>query len=494
MSRESGQGKGSEMTARSCLVAALLTVTPLVLAVPDAAADPATIPVPGGQSTPGEPTGPASEPSRPIVTGPPGRPATAGPAGGRGWRLVHRERFGRDVDDAATPWTRDIPGPGSLYDLDEYDEDGRFFEAVGGPGFRTQLAATHLYRKSFTFGGRGWLTAELAARDTDRDGRPDRPPSLSTERVPGYGPAALLREPSHQGGIIIRSTRALPSAYRVEMTLVTLDFGGQRGGSWDYPDGRINGYSPAGCKTNHPWANGGDFSRPECEWFDVRTDSNGFYFLGIMDYPRTAPHNNIFIHTHRKVAMDAYNRYKYTGAGLRYCNPATGQYEPYAAGTGNGVNMIFMTDKRRYTNQPGTDYLMNSECGFAYGGAIVSQVDLRPELMPGQRYKYAIERVDGGYTMEVSGVFAHVGQATFRYHRKFVQDGMPIWHYNQTAAEYDGRFNTDWTYPGPFGEYVHRDVWPAGSAYPDYLLIGDPHINFYEGSARVGDIRLYVPR
>ena len=39
-----------------------------------------------------------------------------------------------------------------------------------------------------------------------------------------------------------------------------------------------------------------------------------------MDYPRPAPHNNVFIHTHRKVAMDGYNRYKYTGTGSIYCN------------------------------------------------------------------------------------------------------------------------------------------------------------------------------
>lgn len=465
--------------ARRSLVITLMTLTSTVVAVPAAWAKPAD---------PGQVAPVAADPG-PAVTGLPG------------WRLVHRETFQRHIDDAAVPWTRDIPGPTSPYDVDDYDEDGRFFEAVGGPAFSRHLAETHLYRKSLRFGDRGWLTAELAARDTDHDGHPDGAPTLTTERVPHYGPAALLREPSHHGGIVIRSTRPLPRSYRVEMTLVTLDFGGQRDGAWDYPDGRINGYSPDGCKTNHPWATGGDFTPPECEWYDVRTDSNGFYFLGIMDYPRTAPHNNVFIHTHRKVAMDAYNRYKYTGSGLRYCNPATRQYEPYSAGTGNGVNAIFMTDKRRYTNQPGTDYLMESECGFAMGGAIVSQVDLRPELMPRHRYTFAIERTDpdgdgpdGGYTMEMSGVFAHIGPATLRYHRKFVQDGHAIWHYNQTPGEYDGSRNTDWTYPGPYGEYVHRDVWPAGSAYPDYLLIGDPHINFYEGSARIGDIRLYVPR
>ena len=37
------------------------------------------------------------------------------------------------------------------------------------------------------------------------------------------------------------------------------------------------------------------------------------------------------------------------------------------------------------------------------------------------------------------------------------------------------------------------DQWPAGSAYPDYFVIGDLYTNVYEGSASLTDIRLYVP-
>ncbi|MFD0691043.1 hypothetical protein [Actinomadura fibrosa] len=417
-----------------------------------------------------------------------GADASGGPASS-GWRLVGAESFNRRIDDARFPWRPDGDGPSSPYDVDMYDNDGAYFDTVGGPAFRTQLATMKTYRKSFAFGKRGWLTAELAARDADGDGTPDAPPTLTS-----HDGVADLDEPSHQAGVVIRSTNALPAEYRVEMTLRGLDFGGQRNGSWDYPDGRINGYAPDGCKTNFPWASGGDFSRPECRWADVRTDSNGFYYMSIMDYDRVAPHNNVFIHAHRKVAMDGYNRYKYTGTGLRYCNPATKQYEPYQSGTGNGVNAIFMTDDRRYAAMPGTEYLMDSECGHAKGGAIVSTVDLRPELLPDEPYTFAIERRNGAYTMEMSGDFAHVGRATFRYTRAFVQDGEPIWHYNRTPAEYDGRYNADWTWTGPGGTLVDRDTWPAGSAYPDHFMIGDPHMNFYEGSAQVDDIRLYIPR
>ncbi|WP_067468277.1 hypothetical protein [Actinomadura macra] len=415
--------------------------------------------------------------------------AGAVPSGPAGWRLVDAESFDRRLDDAMVPWKPDGDGPSSLYNVDIYDNDGAYFDTVGGPAFRTQLAKMTTYRKSFTFGKRGWLTAELAARDADGDGRPDAPPTLTSRNG-----VAHLHEPAHQAGVVIRSTRALPAEYRVEMTLRGLDFGGQRAGSWDYPDGRTNGYAPGGCKTTFPWASGGDFARPECQWADVRTDSNGFYYMSIMDYGRVAPHNNVFIHGHRKVAMDGYNRYRYTGSGLRYCNPATKQYEPYTAGTGNGVNAIFMTDDRRYPAMPGTEYLMQSECGLAKGGAIVSTVDLKPELLPEEPYRFAVERRNGAYTMEMSGDFAHVGEATFRYTRSFVQDGEPIWHYNQKPTEYDGRFNADWTWQGPGGTLVDHDTWPAGSAYPDHFMIGDPHMNFYEGKAQVDDVRLYAPR
>ncbi len=407
------------------------------------------------------------------------------------WTLLRSMSFSTAVSDAGRRWVPSDDGPGSRYDVDGYDDDGGYFDAMGGADFRRQLGTFQTLRKRFAFGPGGWLTAEMSARDTNRDGRPDRPPRLRTERVAG-NPSLLIDEPSHHGGVVIRSTEALPAQYRVEVRLRTIDFGGQRNGSWDYPDGRINGYSPAGCKTNHPWAHDGSvFAKQRCSWRDVRTDSNGFYYLSVMDYPRPAPHNNVFIHTHRKVVMDGYNRYKWT-RDMLYCNPATKEYEPYYAGTGNGVNMIFPTAGRQNTVSPGTAYVIETECGTT-NGPVVSAADLRPELLPDRPYRFAIERDATGYTLETSGVFAHVGRATLRYHRDFVEDGVPIWHYNQTAAEYDGSFNRDWSYTGDHGTYTDSDVWPAGSAYPDFFMIGDPHTNYYEGRAHIDDVKLFVP-
>ncbi len=408
------------------------------------------------------------------------------------WRLVYAETFDTSVSDGARAWFRDSDGGANHYNVDGYDNDGAFFDAMGGPAFRTQLGTFWQYRKNVPFGTNGWLTAELAARDRNKDGKPDGVPTARSVDLNG-NPALLLNEPDHRGGVVVRSTNPLPREYRVEVTIRTFEFGGMRGGSWDYPDGRINGYRSSGCKTNHPWAPGGDFSLGYCDWKNVRTDSNGFYYLGIMDYPKPAPHNNVFIHTHRKVGMDSYSRYKYTGSGIVNCNPLTKQYETYASGTGNGVTATFQTATRRYATQPGTEGIRESECGLRTSGALVTQAEIRPELMPAESYRFAVERIAGGYTLELSGNFRHIGAATLRYHRKFVQDGLPIWHYNQTAQEYDGSFNDTWTYPGAYGTYTHADTWPAGSAYPDYFLVGDPHTNYYEGKAHVDDIKLYVP-
>lgn len=286
------------------------------------------------------------------------------------WQLLRSENFATGVTDSGAPWFPADDGPGSVYDVDGYDDDGGYFDTRGGPAFRQQLLSFDTYRKSFAFGEGGWLTAELSARDADNDGRPDGPPSLRTEPVTSNR-SLLLNEPNHHGGVIIRSTEPLPPEYRIEVRLRTLEFGGQRDGSWDYADGRINGYKPKGCKTNHPWAHKGDFTRRYCKWSNVRTDSNGFYFLSIMDYPRPAPHNNVFIHTHRKVVIDGYNRYKWAGDSMVYCNPLTRQYEPYSSRTGNGVNMLFNTTARHHQNQPGTAYLMHSECGFSNGLSLI---------------------------------------------------------------------------------------------------------------------------
>lgn len=61
--------------------------------------------------------------------------------------------------------------------------------------------------------------------------------------------------------------------------------------------------------------------------------------------------------------------------------------------------------------------------------------------------------------MSATGRFAHGGATTYVASRSF-RDRPPIWH--------------------------------ADAAYPDHFLFGDPHINYYEGSAELDDLKLYV--
>ena len=90
--------------------------------------------------------------------------------------------------------------------------------------------------------------------------------------------------------------------------------------------------------------------------------------------------------------------------------------------------------------------------------------------------------------MSAEGRFFHGGKTTYRARRSF-QGPPATWHYNQTPEEYAApRLDEVRTYSGNTGP-----VWPVGSAYPDHFFFGDPHINFYEGTAEFDDVKLYVP-
>ena len=418
------------------------------------------------------------------------------------WQLKYQESFGKPlpVDDA--PWVRDPHGEQSPWNVDHLDDDGDFFQVQGGDDFERQLNSFDILRKRVSFGQNGWLTAELAVRDNKKEGNPDNPPSLTNVTVPGHGRAAKIDEPRYDSGIIIRSTDKLPPEYRIEYKLVTIDFGGMRDGSFSY-DGKVNGYSPDGCKSNWPWKQSGDFSGPtdECNPnFDEVRNANGYYFLAIMDYDNPAPHNNIFIHNHRKVGMDAYNTNAPGASNYAVCNPATGETYSYTGpkSSYNGINAIFFAgDAWRNKSIGYNEFMFETACGSFYPPdtehTIVSAAEIQPEMMPDETYTFAIERDETGYTLEMSGNFRHAGHMTLRYHRDFIEDGRPIWHYNNTPDEYNGEFNSTLAFSGPYGSYS-VEQWPEGSAYPDYFILGDPHMNYYEGSAIIDDIRLYVPK
>lgn len=425
---------------------------------------------------------------------------------GTAWTLVYAEDFSTPLNGDIAPWIWD--GHAEPFDT-IVDDSGLWYRNDYGPAWTAALNSFATYRKEYPAGQDDWLTISLSGRDRDRDGVVEAPPSITTENLNG-APVAVLNVPDHTGGAIIRSTRALPPRYRIEYTLTTLDFGGRRDGSLEY-DGRVNGYGATGCKTQHPWGEGsrtrgwsGDASVPYCEWQDVRAGPygyNGFHFLAIVDFPDPAPRNNHFWHYHRKVLMDAFSQHPDrigNGSGGRVCDPAANTYYAYRDSSFNVVN-LWINGLPRWN--PGRGSLVSNSQWFmtscSAGRAephLSSAAELQPERMPDETYTFAIERSATGYTLETSGNFARVGRTTLRFHRPFVVDGVPIWHYNVTPGEYDGRFNADLTQDDAWGSMTWPDQWPAGSAYPDYFVIGDPYTNAYEGRASLTDLRLYVPR
>jgi hypothetical protein len=181
-------------------------------------------------------------------------------------------------------------------------------------------------------------------------------------------------------------------------------------------------------------------------------------------------------------------------------DPLAKQYHPAFENT---LNMFFATPSPLYSL-----FMMETPGGIAYSNEdgrteVCSVGEIEPRAMPLQRYRFAIERDERGYTLEVRGVFKNAGLQTYRYHRDFVQSDShgkprPIWHYNQTPQEYDGRFDELWTSKGPYDYQGAKQYtihsWPAGSAYPDFFIIGDPHTNYYSVKARVADLKLFVPK
>jgi hypothetical protein len=443
-----------------------------------------------------------------------GAPA-AGPAGGTRaaktpkapqWKLLHSEDFSKKLDPGHAAWSKETYA--KPFDT-IMDDNGKWYHNDYGDDWDAAFNSFATYRKEFKVGDGGWLTASLSGRDSDKDGKVDKEPSV-TNGVEGGDTVAELKVPDLTGGAIFRPTQALPEQYRVEYKLKTIDFGGKRNGTIDY-DNKINGYTKDGCKTQHPWGEGsnspgweGDASAPYCEWQDVREGNygyNGYHYLSIVDFANPAPRNNHFWHYRRKVLMDSFAQHPDrvgTGTGGRVCDSKTNTYYDYKDSSFNTVNM-WINGLPNWTPGKGglagnSQWFMTSCSGGAAEQQLSSAAELQPELMPNQDYTFAIERDSTGYTLEAGGNFARVGQKTLRFHRNFVVDNVPIWHYNVKASEYDGRFNNTLVQNDNNGSATWPDQWPKGSAYPDSFVIGDLYTNVYEGGASLTDIKLFVPK
>ena len=394
-----------------------------------------------------------------------GAAAPAGPPGGA-WRLVHRETFDAPFEEPAG-WTEDTHGDDSPWNVgDAFDDDGVYFREKGGAAFEAGLASFRSFRKSFPYGEGGWLTVELYGRDEDKDGVPE-----SGGRFVAEGGKALLVSKRHTDAALLRSTSALPARYRLRVTVSDVRFGGAESGSFEH-GGKINGYD--GDESAGPWRLPVDGHPPP----PAVTD-NGVYFLCIVDYPRPAPHNNVFIHHHRKVVLDTDNNFWQGHSWSKILIPGT--EAPVMDGS-RYAGMVWLRGDDWGSDRVGNDFISWTTKGF-YVDTVFAD-----KYLPDETYTYTIERDGSGYMLSMEGRFAYGGQRRYEARRGF-EDAPPVWHYNQTAEEGPrGKYNQVRWYGGQAYE-----TWPADAAYPDFFILGDPHINFYEGSARFDDLELWLP-
>jgi len=386
-------------------------------------------------------------------------PATRSDAGGAEGGLDGRAA----ADGAATRWvvrhSEDFEGgvlaAPAAWEADSYPDDGPF--ADRGSYFTERgIAPPVAYRLSLPFGDTDWLTLESSTRDAATA----LSALASVVPDPSGGPNQVLRlsSPRHTDASVVRPSLPLPARYRVSLRVGHVSFGDGAGD---------NGYS--GGERAEPWREA-----------SAQTD-NGCYWLAILDaVPR--PHNNIWIHHHRKLVIDTDNHLP--PPWVEIWNGAT--FVP----SGTHGLALFALDGRDRELDAG-----RIEIGKRFLTYAANQWQREAELdairavnayRPATWYEVRITRDGGRYTLEVSGDFAYGGRQ--RYRGTLDAAAACVWHYNQPGETAAPACLDERTWPG-----VPGAVWPANGAWPDYFMFGDPHTNYYEGEVYYDDVRLELP-
>ncbi|MBL0710733.1 MAG: hypothetical protein JJV99_06955 [Colwellia sp.] len=307
-----------------------------------------------------------------------------------------------------------------------YSEAGEYYKQLN-------IKAPDALRNTVPIGQQNWLMAELYTRTkkpiiTDYLEIINDPLNINNKVL-------KISTPKHTDGVILRPTEALPKKYKLSFKIGFANYG---------DSSELNGYD-TGNETAEPWRKGSSVG------------DNGFYWLAIMD-KRPIPHNNIWSHHHRKFVIGSWNRKSQQ----------------------NTVNVIALN---------GT-----SETHEAFGKSFISYIDRTWQkvndipidyYLPKQWYTVTFTRTSLFYNFSITGNFKNAGLTT--YTNKINLREHCIFHYNQTPEEQSSTCvdNRTQTFLGK--KFVS---WPINSYYPDYFMIGDPHINYYEGSFLIDDITL----
>jgi len=309
------------------------------------------------------------------------------------------------------------------------------------------------FRISSPFGSGGWLTIESYTRDR---GSPfSSHASIVVDPADPSNRVLRIASPAHTDATVVRPTRPLPERYRVSLRVGFANFGDGRPG--------LNGYG--GGETAEPWSR------------DDATAQNGFYWLTILDsVPR--PHNNTWIHHHRKVVIDSDNNF-----------PAWTQIwdgQRLVSSGEHPVTMLAIDGRGPRTGDAGAPFIPYAGGAWQPSGTIAAP----DAYVDGAWYDVSIERSGTSYTIQVSGKFRYGGQTTYR--ATIDAAAACVWHYNRTAAEDASHCEDPGPLPGLAADDPGAAAWPAGATWPDWLMFGDPHENFYAGEVLYDDVKLEV--
>lgn len=375
-------------------------------------------------------------------------------------------RGSEEVDLGSTPVAADGGGPPTSGWVTRYDEDfeslqplqaewapdpvpddGPFSDA--GAWFQG-VALPRAFRASARFGEAGWLTADSYTRSSTTPF--SALAAVAADPADASNRVLRIQSVEHTDGTVVRSTEPLPSRYRISLRVGFAKFGDGQGG--------FNGYD--GGESAEPWSAAS------------ATSQNGFYWLTILDaQPR--PHNNTWIHHHRKVVIDSDNHYP------AWMEIYDGQ--SFVESGERPVMMFALDGKAEGDELTGKPFLSWSAGAWQPSGKIRA-VD---SYLPDEWYEVVIERFDSRFTLEVSGRFQYGGET--RYRASIDAAAHCVWHFNRTASEAASACVDNGYLPSLGPAYPN---WPSHGAWPDWFMFGDPHTNYYEGEVLYDDVRLEV--
>ncbi|MCL2165300.1 MAG: hypothetical protein FWH55_13160 [Oscillospiraceae bacterium] len=410
-------------------------------------------------------------------------------------------------------------------------------------GFYSDLASFTEWRKAHTYGEDNWLTVQQYGRGLPGADGPGDPLGGEGGRFEARNGRAVILTKSHNDAATITNTNPLPPYYRLELTMGNIEAGGRQidpntgreppissaitADDWLTPAipslSRIAGYngyqgvtaysnSGANFRSAGPWDSGSSPNNAVAE--------NGMYFLGILEYPNVRPNNNLHIHHHRKVVFDTDNNRATKSAGTG----SAGWSSIWNVDRFQGDGSRYMTMIWCYPEDRNVNAMAYSTWATWFGqmrslyytytqvGTQTSAVYMTDKYLPGEDYLFVVERTPEYYMLSTTGNWYHAGQFTYEWTKfNFGYDdpadprfnyGQWTWHFNQTPEELRGQtppFHPDLAANGGIVYFRDKDgvqheleLWPTDSGYPDSIVMGIPHINYYDAYAEFSNIKLYV--